>query len=458
MNKKNKIKYLVKIGKFIKPVEISNKNNEIESIEKYAKISLTRTNNDYIKIAEKELNIKLEKCPFCGENSKYKPIFDVNLHEKTINLISVELKKEENGLVNKHCKRGRKLCSGGNNNPNSIEYISIAYGISKEEANKYLLSRNKSPFYSVNYENIEEYKKSQSKNIGWYISRYGEEEGKKKYDKFRKTMEIKSSNNYIIKTRGEEYLKNLNSKKAQTLVSFIKKYGEEIGKDKWEAYKKSVGLNKKNFIEKYGKEKWEKNRESINYKKSLDYSVQIYGKEEGERKHQELLKSYSFTKEDYIKKYGEEKWLERIIKNTSYYSKEACLFFELLLKKLDNINFTDLRWKDDEFFLWDHDMKRIYFYDFYFEIGGKKIIIEYDNFFWHPKENNGKNFTKWKNSKISFEEKKEYDERKSLWAKYKGYHIINLYFEDKKNPMRNNSIWDPYLEKLVKEIKNIIKC
>jgi hypothetical protein len=452
-----KKEYTLEIGKFKFKFYVSNE----KTIEKSAKTALRRSGKSYIEIAQRELDLKLEKCPFCNSNSNYFPVFEIDNELKKIVLVKLDLLKEKNGLVNKHCKRGKDLCEGGRNNPNSKKYISIAYGISEKEANEYLLSRNKSPFYSINHKNEDEYKNFQSRNLEWYINKYGETEGNLKYKSFVKKMEIRSSTKYMIEKHGDEFASELNSKKAQTLSSFIKKYGDIEGPIKWEEYKKSVGLSKKEFIRKHGIERWNMYRESINMKKSLDYYIQIYGYAEGTKKHQELIKSYSFTKEDYINKYGEEKWIERskLNRGLKFYSKEACSFFELLFKKLENenIKFENIKWKEDEFFLWDSDFKRIYFYDLYFEINNKKIIIEYDNSFWHPKNDEDKNFINSNFSNITYSEKKEYDERKTLWAKYNGFYIINLYFNEKKNPARCETIWNPYIEKLIEEIKNILK-
>jgi len=217
------------------------------------------------------------------------------------------------------------------------------------------------------------------------------------------------------------------------------------------------------YIEKFGEDSWVKRRKSIDYKKSLEYFVEVFGFEEGLSNYNKLLKSFSFNKDQYIEKYGEDSWNKRWEKcNSSFYSEESARFFSILVKELDGsgIVIKDHRSGKNEFFLWDSEYRRIYFYDLYFEHSGKKIIIEYDNSFWHPKrgsmEKNAWNLL-LKSGAMSLEEKIEYDERKKLWAIYKGYHLVEVYYSG-KNALRNNELWSELIEESVSKIKKIIEC
>ena len=95
----------------------------------------------------------------------------------------------------------------------------------------------------------------------------------------------------------------------------------------------------------------------------------------------------------------------------------------------------------------------------YFECFSKKIIVEYDNEFWHPKNEN--DTSAWDKLKIDHKftksEKIEYDERKRMFAKYKGYDIINISYSGQKNPLRKNNeeLWEPLLIEVLNKIKKL---
>ena len=275
-------------------------------------------------------------------------------------------------------------------------------------------------------------------------------------------MKLKSSKSYLTFKHGKEYSEEISKKKAQSLPNFIKRYGELEGVKKWEIYKKSIVLRKEDFIKKYGEDQWEKLSQKRTFKKSLEYHIEIYGLEAGTKKYLDLISSYSFTKEDYIKKYGIEKWKDRSIKLNKFkgYSKESCRFFEILIERIkeNNIEIQSIKWKDEEFFLWDKEYRRIYFYDFYFEINGNRFIIEYDNSYWHPKNEFKTNFiNSGLVSNMSIQEKVEYDDRKFHWAKYNGIEIISVYFDSPKNPLKSPHVWEPFLNSCVEKIKSNAK-
>jgi hypothetical protein len=65
------------------------------------------------------------------------------------------------------------------------------------------------------------------------------------------------------------------------------------------------------------------------------------------------------------------------------YSKAACNFFEKIISEIEHLNLK-IYWKDDEYFLWDYENKKIYFYDFY--IPELNIVIEYNGIMFHPRK------------------------------------------------------------------------
>jgi hypothetical protein len=459
----NKIKYSIIIGKKNYNLNLSNNYKEDSKIFRYAKTCLKKLNVDYFQELVGQSSINLDRCPFCNSISKYDIIYYVDRINNIIYFNGIKNIITDH-MINYHCKNGKNKCPGSLLNPNSIKYISKAFDISEEQSRKYIIDRNNSPFYRKNHSSDEDYKNFQSRSIEWYIKKYGPEEGNKKYIKFCEKISLGNSSKKLIEKYGIEGFNEINKKKAVCNLSyFIKKYGEEIAKDKFKEYKKSIGKTKEQYIEKFGIDSWNKRRETIERKKSLENFIEIFGFDEGIKKHNDLLKSYGLNKEQYIKKYGEEKWVERYKNsNFKFYSKESSIFFNILESELikNNIEIKNIKKEENELFLWDSEFKRIYFYDFCFDCNNKKIILEYDNSYWHPTKDS-KNKNAWnnflKNSDFTIEDKIEYDERKKLWAKYKGYDIISIYYSG-KNPVRKINLWNDFINDTIIKIKDIIKC
>lgn len=457
----NKIKYMIKIGNFTSEFEISKPYQDDKMI-RYAKTALKKRGIDYSTIIKNELKLSISECPFCGNDSKYDVIYKID-HTERIVMISGIQYSMAGGMQNYHCKGGRKNCIGSLLNPNSIEYISKSFKISESEANTYLITRNKSPFYKQNHETPDDYKKYQSKNLDWYLEKYGTDEGNRRFVDFKNKVSKGNSKNILIEKYGIDSYNEMIKKKSVCNISFfIEKYGEIDGKEKFEAYKKSLGRTKDQYIEKFGVDSWNNRRKNIEYRKSLEYFIQLLGYHEGLIAFNNLRKSFSFNSEKYILKYGEKAWIDRWSNiNKKFYSKEASVFFEMLLSELGEIGIIlkNIKMNEDEFFLWDSEYRRIYFYDLYFEYASKKIIIEYDNNFWHPVDDTCSNA--WNNMKFNHrftkKEKLEYDERKKMLAKYKGYEIITLSYKG-KNPLRNKNLWNNLLNESLKEIKQILEC
>lgn len=463
----NKVKYKVKIGDYVGDFQISDPNNlyEDSKIFRYMKASLTKSGINYKDLIKKNLKLSLEKCPFCGEGSKYEIVYLVDRDKKILEIIDIRYTIKD-GMINYHCKRGRKNCKGSLLNPNSIEYISGAFKVTEDKARTYLLDRNKSPFYPNNHNSEDEYKMYQSRNLDWYISKYGLDEGSSRYENFRSKVSNGNSKELLIKKHGiDGYNAIIDKKKVCTLNHFFSKYGEVLGKSKFDEYKKSIGLTKDNYIKKFGEDSWNNRLSIIKYKKSLEFYIENLGEEEGKKAFEIVRESYSFNKDKYIEKYGEQKWVDRFNKsNINFYSKEGSVFLNELLQRMESLELplVNIRMGKDEFFLWDSEYRRIYFYDLYFECFSKKIIIEYDNLFWHPK--NEDDSSAWDKLKLSYKftknEKIEYDERKKMFAKYMGYEIINISYEDKKNPLRKNNkeLWEPLFIEVLEKIKKILEC
>jgi len=423
----------------------------------------TQENKSLIKLISEELSLKLEKCPFCENHSNYEILYRTDLEQKSIHIEGLAICKNDRGMINYHCKTGKIKCPGSILNPNSLSYISSAYKISLEDAKKYLHSRNKSPFYKNNHHSVEDYKKSQSRNKDYYINKYGQEAGKEKHKKFSEKVKITSTRKYLIETRGKEFADFVSKKKGFANIQyFIEKWGKDLALIKFEEWKNSIKMTKERFIDKMGEEEYKIYRKNREYKKTLEYYIEIYGQEEGTKKYNKIRESFRWkepyiskygiekykaliasiglTKDKFIEKHGIERWKAVCKSKSGPYSKESISYFDRLLDnlKINNIILNEIKWKEDEYFLYDLKTKRIYFYDLFLKINGHKILIEYDTPFMHPnrkymKEDKFANWIHPWNKHISAEEKYIFDEEKKLFAKSRGYELFEVYIVDVKD-------------------------
>lgn len=120
---------------------------------------------------------------------------------------------EEDGL-----KRWKSYCER-QSKTNTFEYKKEKYGWTKEQFNKYNASR------AVTKENL--------------IKRYGEEEGLKRWDAYIARQKETKSFEYMCEKYGKEKAVGINGMKALTLNNFVRKYGEEVGKIKYDEYIKT---------------------------------------------------------------------------------------------------------------------------------------------------------------------------------------------------------------------------
>lgn len=101
------------------------------------------------------------------------------------------------------------------------------------ETNTYEYKKEK---YGWTKKEFDEYNKSRAVTLDNLIKRYGREKGIKFWkdyiDRQSKTKSIK----WMIEKYGEEKAREINSQKSLTLENFIRKYGENEGPIRWEAY------------------------------------------------------------------------------------------------------------------------------------------------------------------------------------------------------------------------------
>lgn len=157
---------------------------------------------------------------------------------------------------------------------------------------------------------------------------------KNRYSKYPFDEICKKSKETLLKKRGSMYdPENISKKKGIslddarkiskdrkestkiTLENLVKKYGEEVGKEKYSIFLEKSKSTIENYKIRYGEqwqEKWDfflKTRDSS----SLDFHIKKYGKDNGEKKFLEQLLKFKKSSDIkyYKEKYGEEEGLRK---------------------------------------------------------------------------------------------------------------------------------------------------
>lgn len=176
-----------------------------------------------------------------------------------------------------------------------------------------------------------------------FVRKYGYDEGKKKYDAYCARQAYTCSKDYMKKTRGwtDQQWNEFNASRASTEENFIRRYGKKAGKIRWKkycAYEAYAG-------------------------NTLTYFVEVYGKEVGLKKYAEVCEKKMFS--------------------LKTYSNISQKLFKLVDSKLGTAA-DESRWesKNFEYELYinaENDIKRIIKVDYY--LNGH--IIEFNGDFWH---------------------------------------------------------------------------
>lgn len=236
-----------------------------------------RTSTSRRKLSIENLDTTLQNaqprvCAFCSRKFKRftynHQVLSVDKFQKRRNAYEVYL-IEITGVVwkddNLYCKSTE--CSGKHLNPNSVDFVSVTRGISRDEALALIHERNNSPFYSKNHDSIEAYinyqnvharandkqrsieiieKQNFSRSLQGYIQRFGLDDGTRRWNLIQSQKGITVENLsriYDTDTALAVYEK-WKSDTRNTLENFIRRYGEFEGHEKWLAYKE---LNSQNF-------------------------------------------------------------------------------------------------------------------------------------------------------------------------------------------------------------------
>ena len=290
------------------------------------------------------------------------------------------------------------------------------------------------------------------------VKKYGYELGKQKYTEYISKLSNILKNGYAIGKFKYHmaYSKTIN---PETNEFYTEEECLEKMKENWKlASKKCTELIKAGKIKTvWEKEFWiQKGLTEAEAKQKIydlmfhndyEYLIQKYGEKLGKEKYEKRLKKY---KETINAKSDEEKkiWNLKRTRISHKTSKAATQFFEKCIIELKNILGNDIidiqyiKYNTNEYFLYDDENKTVYFYD-YTDLKNK-IIIEFNGIKFHPKY--------WEMSN------EELQEWKSL-----GYHVdgitqMNKDIRKKEIAIKNNFKFDVIWEdQTFDEKMNIIK-
>ncbi|MBR5296276.1 MAG: hypothetical protein IKU29_00195, partial [Parabacteroides sp.] len=194
------------------------------------------------------------------------------------------------------------------------------------------------------------------------IDKYGEEVGRKKWEEYCKVQSLTNTFEYkkLKYNWTREQFDHYNKSRAATEKNLIKRHGEEVGRKKWEEYCKVQSI-----------------------KKSWDYMVETHGIETAKR----INRSKVLTHENFIRKYGEElgklKWIDYINNRNRSFSKISQNCFAELDKVIGNRYQTFYANKNFEYPI-TTSLGNTYLLDFY--IPELKICIEFNGSCFHGDE------------------------------------------------------------------------
>jgi hypothetical protein len=173
----------------------------------------------------------------------------------------------------------------------------------------------------------------------------------------------------------------------------------------------------------------------------LEKIIKRYGKIEGTIRYENMCKNLSNSQSlnGFINRYGidegNKKYIETIIKRCSntYTSKESLILFKKIYKKIRKyLQRNEIYWGisgSKEYFLYNKDSKKVFFYDF--TIPRLKIIIEYHGKRYHPNPKwDQEKWNKWNFMGLNAKEKRDIDVYKNKVAENYGFEVIEIFSDE----------------------------
>ena len=189
----------------------------------------------------------------------------------------------------------------------------------------------------------------------------------------------------------------------------------------------------------------------------LEKIIKRYGKIEGTIRYENMCKNLSNSQslDGFINRYGIEegnkKYIETIIKRCSntYTSKESLILFKKIYKKIRKyLQRNEIYWGisgSKEYFLYNKDLKKVFFYDF--TIPSLKIIIEYHGKRYHPNPKwDQEKWNKWNFMGLNAKEKRDMDIYKNKVAEDYGFEVIEIFSDEV-----NESIIELIINKIIEK-------
>lgn len=202
------------------------------------------------------------------------------------------------------------------------------------------------------------------------IKKYGADEGRLKFETYRKKQSIKNTYEYKrqkygwSKTQFDEY----NKSRSCTLKNFCRRYGDNEGSVKWKEY-----------------------RELQSYTgSSEEYFINKLGVDEGTKKWKEICEHKKLTLQNFLRKYGEEegnkRWEEYILKKQYNNKRGYSTISQDLFNKINEVLKADMytiyySTYNYEYIFNKAGIDNIFFVDF-FHLPSRKVIEFYGDY-WH---------------------------------------------------------------------------
>ena len=197
---------------------------------------------------------------------------------------------------------------------------------------------------------------------------------------------------YAYGVSNEDFFTYTHIRQAITKDNMIKKYGEELGLEKWNSYcqKQSITNTFEYKREKYGMTKEEFKEYNKSRACTKELFIKRHGYEEGLKRWSEYCERQRYTnsKEYFIKEYGEEKGLEKYINfaksRAEQYSTSFSSVSKISLELFNNIikyfinNEIYFNKNEYEIILNTGDVYHLDYYD-----KTLNVIIEFYGDFWH---------------------------------------------------------------------------
>lgn len=160
----------------------------------------------------------------------------------------------------------------------------------------------------------------------YWVDKLGEEAGEKRYNQLAERQAYTASTEYFVKEKGmtAAEAKEFHRNRACTIENFISRYGEEEGKKRWKSYcdQEAYSGNKlEYFIEKYGENKGRQVYLDVCDKKMItkENFIRKYGEEEGliRWNNNITFRSFSFISQELFEKLDNS---DAVLKSNSKYS------------------------------------------------------------------------------------------------------------------------------------------